>query len=117
MRLTKKEIKNMHRISDAILDWEEINIPADIKKKANVICRKYSGWKLPKEIPPLYNELEALGIEIGMITGSPDSRAPGSKSWTKEFDWNGKRVKNSRFIYSFYEGSNGPKDEFLIYFS
>lgn len=117
MRLSKKEIKNLHRISDALKDWEEIRIPADVKRKANAICRKYSGWKMPNEIPRLWDELEALGIEVGMIAGSPDSRAPGSKSWTKEYEWNGKRVTNSRLIYSIYEGSNGPKDEYLIYLS
>ena len=117
MRLSKKEIQNLHRISDAFKDWEEVRIPADVKKKGNVICRKYSGWKEPREIARLWSELEALGIEVGMITGSPDSTAPGSKSWTKDYEWNGKRVINSKLVYSVYEGSTGPKDEYLIYLS
>lgn len=40
------------------------NIPADIKKKANKICAKYSKWLEPKELAPMWDELNDLGISV-----------------------------------------------------
>lgn len=89
------------------------------RKILNRICNKYNGWRLPKEIAPLWDELEEAGVEIGMITGTPNDVADdGAESWTKTFTCNGQQVENSRFIYSVYKGNrNTLKNEYLIYFS
>lgn len=91
-------------------------MPAQLKKQLNKICYKYSGWKLPQEIAPMWDELYDLGVEV-LITGSPQSRAPGSKGWVVPFKWNGETVDNSRFVYDVYEGSDSLKNEYNMYFS
>lgn len=91
-------------------------LPAQLRKQLNKICYKYSGWKLPQEIAPMWDELYDLGVEV-LITGSPQSRAPGSKSWTVPFKLNGETVDNSRFVYDVYEGSDSLKNEYNMYFS
>lgn len=91
-------------------------ITADFKKQLNKICNKYSGWKYPQEIAPLWKELSDLGIEV-LITGAPTSKVAGGKSWTVTFDYNGEPVDNSRFVYDVYEGSNSLKNDYNMYFS
>lgn len=93
-----------------------VTIDSKFKKQLNKICAKYSGWKLPQEIAPMWEELSALGIDV-LITGAPSSKAPGSKSWTVTFEYNGETVDNSRFVYDVYEGSNSLKNEYNMYFS
>jgi hypothetical protein len=91
-------------------------LPASLRKKLNNICQKYSGFHLPEEIRPMWDEFENLGIIVS-ISGYPTDRAPGSKGWTVPFEYNGETVDNSRFVYSVYEGSNSLKNDYNMYFS
>lgn len=95
---------------------DEVTINASFKKQLNKICQKYSGYHLPEEIRPMWDELYNLGIEV-VISGYPDSIAPGAKSWMVPFEYNGEIVDNSRFVYSVYEGSNSLKNDYNMYFS
>lgn len=95
---------------------DAVVLTAPLRKKLNNICQKYSGWHLPKEIAPMWDELYNLGIEV-LIMGPPNDNAPGAKSWTVPFTLNGEQVENSRFVYSVYEGSTGLRNEYNMYFS
>ena len=95
---------------------DAVILPAKIRKELNKICQKYSGYHLPEEIRPMWDEFEKMGIEV-LITGYPDNTAPGAKSWTVPFQYNGETVDNSRFVYSVYEGSNSLKNDYNMYFS
>lgn len=103
---------------DVMYYSEEVRLTPKQRRDLNAIVRKYNGWKYPREISKMWDELEEYGIDIGMISGYPNNVAEdGAKSWSKSFLFNGKLVKNSTFIYSFYEGNEGLKNEYLIYFS
>lgn len=74
------------------------------KRVLNSICYRYCGWKEPKEIRGLWEELIEHGIDVGIIGGYPDDIAPdGGKSWTVTFSKDDKMVINSKFIYQVYE--------------
>lgn len=88
------------------------------KKFLNSICFRYCGWKEPKEIRGLWEELLEHGIDVGIISGYPDSVAPdGGKSWTVTFSKDDKLVINSKFVYQVYEPADGSKNEYNMYFS
>lgn len=111
--------KRFKTINEDVLYYEDTTkLTQKQKSELNKILRKYNGWKYPREIRDMWDEIEDYGIEIGLIDGYPDSVADdGGKSWSKQFLFNGKLVSNSLFIYSFYEGNEGLKNEYLIYFS
>ena len=96
---------------------DQVILPAPLRKKLNNLCYKYSGFKLPQEVAPLWDELYKLGIEV-LIQGPPqDVAEDGAKSWMVPFQYNGETVDNSRFVYSVYEGSNSLKNDYNMYFS
>lgn len=103
--------KLVERYSD-----DMVILPASLKRQLNKICQKYSGYHLPEEIRPMWDEFMNLGIEV-LISGYPTDQAPGAKSWTVPFEYNGETVDNSRFVYSVYEGSNSLKNDYNMYFS
>ena len=95
---------------------DAVVLTAPLRKKLNKICQKYSGFRLPEQIAPMWEELYDLGIEV-LIQGYPTNIAPGAKSWTVPFKLNGETVENSRFVYSVYEGSEGRRNDYNMYFS
>ena len=104
-----------HKVNESI---DVCRISAKQRKELNTICRKYCGWKLPKEISNLWEELSNYGVDVGLLTGYGDSNGAGSRSWTKSFTYDGITVDNSAFVFSVYEGNpNTLKNEYLIYFS
>ena len=105
------KFKLVERFSD-----DMVLLPASLKRRLNKICQKYSGYHLPEEIRPMWDEFMNLGIEV-LISGYPTDQAPGAKSWTVPFEYNGETVDNSRFVYSVYEGSNSLKNDYNMYFS
>lgn len=98
---------------------DEVYINAAVRKHLNSICQKYCGWKEPKDIRPLWNELVEAGVDPIMVSGYPTSIAPdGGRSWEISFTMNDKPVRNSLFIYSVYESDGDSlKNEYNIYFS
>ena len=106
----KKESLTERYADDAVV------LTAPLRKKLNKICYKYSGFHSPGEIAPMWKELYDLGIEV-LIQGYPTNTAPGAKSWTVPFKLNGETVENSMFVYSVYEGSEGLKNDYNMYFS
>ena len=106
----KKESLTERYADDAVV------LTAPLRKKLNKICYKYSGFHRPEEIAPMWKELYDLGIEV-LIQGYPTDTAPGAKSWTVPFKLNGETVENSMFVYSVYEGSEGLKNDYNMYFS
>lgn len=95
---------------------DAVILPAPLRRKLNNICNRYSGYHLPEEVAPMWDEFYDLGIEV-LISGYPDATAPGAKSWTVPFQYNGETVDNSRFVYSVYEGSTSLKNDYNMYFS
>lgn len=92
-------------------------IPANIRKKANTICQKYSGWHDPSEIRNLWNELLELGIDVGMLT---NRRENGAGGWTvtQPFEYNGEVCDNSMLVFDCYEGNyETTKNDYNIYIS
>lgn len=92
-------------------------IKAALKKKANAIARKYSGWHYPQEISSMYNELESIGVEVGMLT---NRRENGAGSWYCEGGVyvDGELVSNCVLVYQVYEGNQDTvRNEYNIYFS
>lgn len=106
----KKESLAERYADDAVV------LTAPLRKKLNNICQKYSGFHLPQEIAPMWDEFYNLGIEV-LIMGPPHDTAPGAKSWAVPFTLNGETVDNSRFVYSVYEGSEGLRNDYNMYFS
>lgn len=98
---------------------DEVYINASVRKHLNSICQKYCGWKEPKDIRPLWDELVEAGVDPIMVSGYPTSIAPdGGRSWEISFTMNDKPVRNSLFIYSVYESDGDSlKNEYNIYFS
>ena len=93
-------------------------LPNNIRKLANQLCVKFSGWKNPSDVRPLWNELSKLGIDDILITGTPHSKsASGGKEWVVNFSYLGTPCLNSRFVYQVYEGTNSLKNEYNMYFS
>lgn len=86
------------------------------RRAASAICLKYCGWKLPQDIRPLWNELSEIGIDVGVLCNRKDNGA-GSWQCVQPFTLDGEEVDNSNFIFSVYEGSSEPKNEYNIYFS
>lgn len=85
-----------------------MKVSSNIRNKANEIIAKYNGYKTPKEIATMYDELELIGIEIPLFTS--DRKA-------HNFLYNGEIVDNSLFVYSVYELSNSDKNEYTMYLS
>lgn len=78
--------------------------------EANKIVAKYNRWCRPIELQTMYEELNAIGVSVGLIHG--DSRGC-------EWYINGEEVDNSRYVYSVYKDYNHSesKNEYTIYFS
>ena len=113
----KSCINNKKNESVNYYDEETRLSPAE-KKFLNSICFRYCGWKEPKEIRGLWEELLEHGIDVGIIGGYPDSVAPdGGKSWMVTFLKDDKLVINSKFVYQVYEPADGSKNEYNMYFS
>ena len=92
-------------------------LPASVRKQANRICQKYNGYHLPQEVRNLWDELEELGIDVGMLTNRKENGAGG---WSVEqsFDYNGERCDNSVLVFDCYEGNpNTLKNDYTIYIS
>lgn len=77
-------------------------------KKVNSIASKYSKWLFPSELQAMYEELNAIGVSVDIITSDSDRCA-----WY----YKGEEVENSYFIYQVYEGLLSFKNEYNIYFS
>lgn len=73
----------------------------------NKVVSKYNGWRTPKEIANMYDELSLMGVETGVLYYGDTSC---------EWYLNGERVDNSRFIYRVTEGTD-EQNEYLMYFS
>lgn len=106
----------MNRILEG-LDDRYVKVSRSVINKANKIAQEYCGYMYPYEIPGLYEELEKIGITIGMISGMPKRAETGAKSWSIPWYYNGKEVENSWFVYQVYEPLNSAKNEYNIYFS
>ena len=79
------------------------------RRTVNKIAAKYCHNRVPmSEIQNFYNELEALGVTVGML-----SNGQRSCEWYVD----GKEVENSQFVYSVYKPENSNNVEFTIYFS
>ena len=96
---------------------ESTKLPSKIRQQANKLINKYNGLHEPGYVRHMYEELELLGIEIGIMqnrdfqTGNTDAIA--------DVYYNGEIVNNSKFRYQVYEDyfdSNG-KYEFNMYLS
>jgi hypothetical protein len=118
-KLSEKVRKKLYRKDESINYFDgETRLSQKERKELNRICYKYCGYKEPREIRPLWEELLEHGIDVGVIGGSPNNISPdGGKSWIVSFTKDGCLVTNSKFIYSFYEPSDGLKNDYNIYFS
>ena len=114
-----KKLYKRYRQNESVNYYNgEVRLSEKQRKVLNRVCRQYCGWKLPKEIAPLWDELSQFGIDPITIEGYPDQIAEdGGKSWSVPFSMDGQLVTNSRFIYQVYEGQNSLKNEYNIYFS
>ena len=109
----KKLARAIIKSKDARPTKGSVILPNSIRNKANAITAKYSKWLLPKELQNMYNELEKIGVSVGLIHGDTSH---GPK--TTEVYYNGKQVDNTRFVYSMYKGQgDNLKNEYNIYFS
>lgn len=86
-----------------------MKINNQIRKEANKIIVKYCGFRLPNEISKMYDELEAIGINIPMFSSSFTDTHP--------FEYNGEIVENSVFVYQVYEPVNSLKNDYNMYIS
>lgn len=86
-----------------------MRINAKIRNQANAIINRYSGYRLPKEISAMHNELEKIGIEIPMFSAVHET--------AHDFYYKGEYVENSKFIYNVYEPSTGLKNDYNMYIS
>lgn len=92
-------------------------LPAPIRKMANKICQKYSGWHDPSEIRGLWGELEELGIDVGILTNRRDY---GNGCWdvVQQFEYNGEVCDNSVLVFGVYEGNyTTTRNDYNIYIS
>ena len=114
-----KKLYNRNRQNESVNYYNgEVRLSEKQRKELNKICSLYCGWKYPKEIAPLWDELSSFGIDPITIEGYPDQIAEdGGKSWSVPFTINDELVINSRFIYQVYEGQNSLKNDYNIYFS
>ena len=80
-----------------------------LRREANKIIAKYCGFKLPNELSKMYDELETIGINIPMFSGSFTDTHP--------FEYNGEFVENSVFVYQVYESVNSLKNDYNMYIS
>ena len=85
------------------------NIKGKIRKQANAIISKYTGYKLPQDVAPMYDELLEMGILIPAFSSV--------HSDTHMFEYNGETVENSRFVYQVYEPVTGLKNDYNMYIS
>lgn len=107
------QAEKMLKTMDAKTTKGSVVLPNSIRNKANAITAKYSKWLLPKELQNMYNELEKIGVSVGLIHGDA-SHGPKYA----EVYYNGKQVDNTRFVYSMYKGQgDNLKNEYNIYFS
>lgn len=92
-------------------------LPAKIRKQANKIVNKYNGYRYPQDIIHMWDELEEIGIEVGIIQNR-DFQSGNIDSITEVY-YNGIEVENSKFVYQVYEGNfeKSGKYEFNMYFS
>lgn len=91
-------------------------INSRVRRKLNAIVNQYQGWQEPSAIGKMFGELSDEGVEV-LIQGYPHDTAPGSKSWTVRYQLDGVEVENSMFVFSVYEGREGLKNEYTMYFS
>lgn len=92
-------------------------LPASVRKQANKICYKYSGYRSPSEIRNLWKELLDIGIDVGMLTNRKENGA-GSWEVIQPFDYNGERCDNSMIVFQCYEGNPDTiKNDYNIYIS
>lgn len=117
-KISKKSCINNKKNESVNYYDGETKLSQSERRVLNSICRRYCGWKEPKEIRGLWEELLEHGIDVGIIGGYPDSVAPdGGKSWTVTFSKDDKLVINSKFVYQVYEPVEGSKNEYNMYFS
>jgi len=86
-----------------------MKINNQIRREANRIIAKYCGFRLPNEIPKMYDELEAIGVNIPMFSSAFTRSHP--------FEYKGELVENSCFVYSVYEPVNSLKNDYNMYIS
>ena len=66
----------------------------------------------------MWDELESIGIEIGMLTNRKNYSNLGSWNVTQPFDYNGEPCDNSVFVFDCYEGNyDSVRNEYNIYIS
>lgn len=92
-----------------------MRVTRKLVKQLNKIAFKYNGFRAPKELQNLWTELEAVGVEVGMINRSDEAVGGwrGRATWT----YKGEEVDNSWFVIFVYEDTNGPWNDYNIYFS
>ena len=81
-------------------------INAKIRNQANKIIAKYNGYRKPQDIAKMYEELSEIGVTIPMFAGNMTA-----------FEYNGKAVENSRFVYQAYEMPESDNVEYNMYIS
>lgn len=79
-----------------------------IRDQANAIVAKYNGWNLPITLQGMYNELNEIGVTVGIMTGDATKT---------EWYINGVEVETSNFIFKVYKSISGIQNEYTIYFS
>ena len=87
-----------------------MKITSGLRKKLNKIATKYSKWLYPNEIKYFYDEIAELGVEVPMWSAWDEGRG-------HRYYIDGEEVENSLLVFSKYEGTNSPCDEYNIYFS
>ena len=86
-----------------------MKIPEPIRRKANEIANRYSGFHFPGEIPGMYDELREIGITVPCFSSAYTNN--------HEYEFNGETVENSYFRYSVYKPENSSRYDFTMYFS
>lgn len=87
-----------------------------LKNAVNKIMAHYNGYQLPSNVREMYAELNAIGVEIGLITDRKDFQG----GWQGKTNWyyHGNEIENSWFIYGVYEGNRmSRKNDYTIYVS
>jgi hypothetical protein len=87
-----------------------VRVTDKLISQANMITAKYSRWLEPKDLQHMYDELEALGITVGLLSNGSE---------TCEWYYNGEEVIDSLFVFQVYSdySVSETKNEYNIYFS
>ena len=93
-----------------------VALPSKVRNQANKIINKYNGWHFSKEIPPMYKELEDIGITVGMVQNKNFDYTDDING-AAEVYYNGERVDNAIFIYQVYRPVSHERDEYNMYIS